>query len=105
MRGLPDGPLDNLAHSLSAALKPGGAVLVMAVVSAGNTAIPLLLGHLVNQVEAVTQQNADRDAIIRTAAWFLGLVAGIYVLREVLNVVRRYFVENTCTRINRDMSV
>src|SRR5262249_34539028 len=35
----------------------------------------------------------------------LALIAGVYVVREGLNVLRRYLVENTCTRLNRDMSV
>ena len=38
------------------------------------------------------------------AAEVLGMVGIAYVLREAINVARRYLVENSCTRINRDMS-
>ena len=36
---------------------------------------------------------------------FLALIAGAYVLREVLNVIRRYLVENSCTHIEKSMTV
>ncbi len=83
----------------------GGAALVMALTSATGTAVALLLGGLVDAVAGQPDEQADRAALYRHAALFLGLIAGAYVLREALNVVRRYLVENTCSRINRDMSV
>jgi ATP-binding cassette, subfamily B, bacterial len=33
------------------------------------------------------------------------LIAGAYVLREGLNVARRYLVENTCSRLTYDMTL
>jgi ATP-binding cassette subfamily B protein len=33
------------------------------------------------------------------------MIGGAYLLREALQVVRRYFVENTCTRIDSDITV
>src|SRR5262249_21370862 len=36
---------------------------------------------------------------------FLSLIGLAYLLREGLNVLRRYLVDNSCTRISRDMSV
>src|SRR5262249_38051962 len=86
----------------------GGAALLMAVTSAANTAIPLLLGRLVHQLEQLKRRvglGLVPDTLFRTALVYLGLIGGVYVLREALNVVRRYFVENTCTRIDRDMTV
>src|SRR5262249_923234 len=44
-------------------------------------------------------------SLFAEAMWFLGLLSLVYMSREVLNVVRRYFVENTCTRVERDMTV
>jgi ATP-binding cassette subfamily B protein len=83
----------------------GVAALVMALTSACNTALPLLLGRLVDGVKSGTEQGLNHAALYRLAAWFLGLIAVAYVVREGLNVLRRYLVEDTCTRLNRDMSV
>src|SRR5205823_3104175 len=35
----------------------------------------------------------------------LGIIAASYVLREALNVWRRYLVENTCGRLTSDMNL
>jgi ATP-binding cassette subfamily B protein len=83
----------------------GVVAVVMAITSACNTAMPLLLGGLVDRVKAGADQQLSHAALFQTAAWFLGGLALAYVLREALNVVRRYLVENTCTSINRDMNV
>src|SRR5438874_197646 len=83
----------------------GVAALVMAVTGLCGTAMPLLLGRLVDRVRAGTAQGLPHDSLYRTAAGLLGLIALAYLLREGLNVVRRYLVENTCTRINRDLTV
>jgi ABC-type multidrug transport system fused ATPase/permease subunit len=56
-------------------------------------------------VQYGTVHGWSREAVFTTAAWFLGLIAGLYLVREALNVLRRYLVENVCTRVNRDMSV
>jgi ATP-binding cassette subfamily B protein len=82
-----------------------GAVLIMAGTSACNTALPLLLGQLVDRVKTGTEQQLAGAALFRVAVWFLGMIGLAYVAREALNVLRRYLVENTCTRINRDLSV
>jgi ATP-binding cassette subfamily B protein len=37
--------------------------------------------------------------------WFLGIVGGIFVLREILQLVRGILVENTCTRVEKEMTV
>jgi ATP-binding cassette subfamily B protein len=83
----------------------GGAALVMAVTGLSNTAIPLLLGGLVDRVENDLEHGTPREQLFLSAVWFLALIGVAYVFREVLNVVRRYLVENACTRISRDMTV
>jgi ATP-binding cassette subfamily B protein len=86
----------------------GGAALLMALTSAANTAIPLLLGMLVDQLERMregTSAGHAADPFFRTALFYLGLVGGVYLSREAIHVLRRYLVENTCTRIDRDMTV
>jgi ATP-binding cassette subfamily B protein len=82
-----------------------GAAVVMALTSLFSTAMPLLLGRLVDDIKQGTDQHQSVDVLLETAALFLGLIAGAYLLREALNVLRRYLVENSCTRINREMSV
>ena len=44
-------------------------------------------------------------AMYQYAVWILLVLAGVYLVREALNVLRRYLVENTCTRLNCNMSV
>jgi len=81
------------------------AALVMALTSASSTAIPVLLGRLVDGVQQGTVAGESEAGLYRLAFWFLGLIGGAYLLREGLNVLRRYLVTDTCTRINRDMSL
>jgi ATP-binding cassette subfamily B protein len=83
----------------------GAAALVMAVTSACSTAVALLLGQMVNRVQAGVEAHLDAASLYAIAAWFLGVIALTYVFREALHVVRRYLVENTCTHLNRDMTV
>ena len=42
---------------------------------------------------------------MRTAAVSLGMIGLAYLVRESMNVLRRFLVERTCTRINKDMCV
>jgi ATP-binding cassette subfamily B protein len=77
----------------------------MGLVSACNTAFPLLLGKLLDGVKSGAEQGLSSMAVYRIAGFFLTLIAGALFLREVLHVVRRYLVENTCTRIEKDMTV
>jgi ATP-binding cassette subfamily B protein len=83
----------------------GGAALVMVLTSACNTALPVLIGRLIDRVNEGTSQGLSHEALYRIAAWFLAWVGGAFLLREGLNVLRRNLVENACTRINRDMNV
>jgi len=88
-------------HKLALAL----ATLVMAVTSACSTAAPLLLGNLVDRVKVGTEQGLSGGVLFRIATIYLALIGGAYVLREVLQVVRRYMVERSCTRLEKLMTV
>ncbi len=77
----------------------------MGLTSASNTALPLLLGHLVDSIQTGTLQKQPSQELFVSALWVLGMIALVYVIREGLNVARRYLVENSCTRINRDISL
>jgi ATP-binding cassette subfamily B protein len=83
----------------------GIVTLVIAGVSVCNTALPILLGHLVDDVKDGSEQGSARGELFRIAGTILLMIAAVYTVRELLNVLRRYLVENACTRITRDMSV
>jgi ATP-binding cassette subfamily B protein len=81
---------------------------LMALTSAATTLIPILLGGLVARLETVQRQLNAGDptaSLFAEAMWYLGLLSLVYMSRESLHVIRRYFVENTCTRVERDMTV
>jgi ATP-binding cassette subfamily B protein len=82
-----------------------GAVAVMAVGAAANTGLSLLSGMLVNRVESGVRSGEPQGEILRAVFTVLGMIAALVFAREFLQVFRRYLVENTCTRIERHMSV
>jgi len=82
-----------IKHKLGLAFAAG----IMAVVSLCNVAVSFLVGTL------VTRGINTRSYLL--VIEILGSLSIVYVLREVFNVARRYLVENSCTRLHRDMSV
>jgi ATP-binding cassette subfamily B protein len=90
-------------HRYKVALALAG--MIMAVTSAGNVGVALLLGRLVDDIKVGLEENWPHAALYRAAGVVLSLLALIYIAREALNLLRRYLVENTCTRLNRDMQV
>jgi ATP-binding cassette subfamily B protein len=83
----------------------GGAAFLMSIASAIATGVPLLLGQLVDSIKAGTEQQLSHEELFRYATVYLLAIAGLVLLREVLNVIRRFLVENTCTRIDKHLSV
>lgn len=88
-----------VGHRMALGLAAG----LMALASICNIALPLGLGRLVDSLKGATGDN--RGEVMRAAFACLGVMAGAYLLREALQIVRRFLVENTCTRIERDVSV
>ena len=82
-----------------------GTAVVMALTSATCITIPLALGRLIDDVQRGRQGGLDQAALSGVAALDLGLLAGAYLVREGLHVLRRYLVENTCTRLEKDITV
>lgn len=79
------------------------ATLIMVVTSAGNTAVAVLLGALVDRVRHGLDEGWSRETLYWAAGSILGWISLIYLTRETLHVWRRYLVEANCTGINRDM--
>jgi ATP-binding cassette subfamily B protein len=80
-----------------------GAIVLMALVALIETGIAILLGAFFARVLKLTGQPADE--LIRFAVFALGILAGAYLLKETINLVRRRMVQNTTSRIERDMTV
>ena len=79
--------------------------VVMAIGGGVATAIPLLSGRLVDRVATGIQSGEPQESILEAAAYVLAGIGLFILIREFLQVVRRYLVESTCTRIERHMSV
>ena len=82
-----------------------GALLVMSLASGANTAIALGIGWLIDGVNPQVHPGQTRAALARVASLYLGFIGLAYLVRETTNVLRRYLVENICTRIDKDMHV
>jgi ATP-binding cassette subfamily B protein len=87
----------------------GGAVAIMILGGVFGAAIPVLLGRA---VDSIADPSAVADAssgllpgVPRSILFSLGLLAAAYVLREALQVVRRYLVEETSTRLEKHLFV
>src|SRR5262249_6972057 len=81
-----------------------GSTVLMSVSCACGTMIALLLGRLISDVGAGAGQGLTRAELVHLAGFYLALLAGVYLLREFVNVVRRYLAENTCTKVEKDMT-
>ena len=82
----------------------GAASVMMAINSVANIYQALLLGQLVDRIHNGLG-TVPEDALFWSAMQLLGIIALLYLIRETLNVLRRYTVENSCTTINRDMQL
>ena len=105
------GAIAGLGRSIWRLVRPSqkGALVaalgIMAISSGAGTAIPLLLGRLVNAVDPGPASGLGQDALLRIAGGYLLLIGCAYLVRETMNVLRRFLVENACTRIDKDMCV
>ncbi len=81
----------------------GGAAIMMVMASACSTLIPLLVGLLVDGVQSDAGQ-ARHATFLQLAGRYLSLIGGALLSREVLNVGRRYLVENTCALTERNLT-
>ncbi len=78
-------------------------VLLMAVVAAVETGIAILIGWFFNRVASfVGRPVAEWQSVV---VWSLALLAGAYIFKESLNFLRRWIVNRTTARIERNMTV
>jgi hypothetical protein len=75
-----------------------GAALLMILASATATAVPVCLGRLVDAVKRGTEHSLSQQQLFAFATWYLGAIALLVLTRELLNVIRRFLVENTGAR-------
>lgn len=73
--------------------------------SGANTTIALCLGKLVDAVNPEIHAGLRPDSLIRVAAVYLAVIGVCYLVREAMNVLRRFLVENACTRIDKNVYV
>lgn len=75
------------------------AVLLMAAAGALINVPALVLGRLVDDV-------VDSSQVVFAEAWpFLGIILASILIREAVQVLRRYLVEDTCTRVEKQARV
>lgn len=82
-----------------------GATVLMVITSAGNTSVALLLGWLIDRIQKGLESDQPHEQLYLTAFRVLGTISAIYLVREIINVYRRFLVESSCTSINRDMQM
>lgn len=78
-------------------------VLIMALSAAVETAIALLVGYFFTRVTKFAGQPPSQWS--RFVVFALVALAGAYILKESLQLLRRWIVSRTTTRIERDMTV
>jgi len=82
-----------------------GAGVVMAIAAQAGVVIPAQLGGLFTAVQKGAQEGLPKSDLIRLSLGFLAIIGLAYVVRECSNVLRRFLVERTCTRIDKDLCV
>jgi ATP-binding cassette subfamily B protein len=82
-----------------------GAALLMTFTSASNTVVAVFLGRLVDSIQKGLEENWTAERMYVSAGTILGIISGMYLVREGLHVYRRYLVQDSCTRMNRDMQM
>ena len=81
------------------------ALIIMCLSSCANTLIALCLGGLVNAVSSEVAPVRTRESLTKAAAIYFAVIGTCYLVREFMNVLRRYLVEDTCTRVDKEVYV
>ena len=84
----------------------GAAVGVMMIGSLAAMSAIKLIGSVFKLVtRGIVEERLPRDEVLRSALWFLLAIGVAYLIRETMNVLRRFLVERACTRIDKNLCV
>jgi ATP-binding cassette subfamily B protein len=83
----------------------GGASILMMLTSASNTVVAIFLGRLVDSIQKGLEEDWTPERMYMAAGTVLGIISAAYLVREALHVYRRYLVQDSCTRMNRDLQI
>ena len=83
----------------------GVAVIVMVIWAGANSTIAVGLGMVVNVVDKARNQGLPKTSLLHLAAFYLGAIGLAFLVREAMSVFRRFLVNSTCTRIDKNLSV
>lgn len=81
----------------------GASVLTMAIVAQLEASLPILLGQFTTRI--VELAGGATKQLMPVTVSFLSLLAGIYIAKESLQLLRRWFVHRTTARIEGNMTV
>ena len=79
-------------------------LLILITAGAAN-AVPVLLGQMVDSIQARRDQGSISDQWIGIALYYLVLIGGAVLLRETFQAGSKYVVRLACARIDRDLTV
>ncbi len=80
--------------------------LVVMVFTAGTiNGIPVLLGQLITAMDASRDSGTLAEQWKGITGFYFSIIGGVFLARESLQAVRKYLVQNTCTRIEKDLTV
>jgi ATP-binding cassette, subfamily B, bacterial len=82
-----------------------GALAVTSLASAANTSIWLFLRGLINSVDPALHPGTTTAVLTQVAVFYLAVIAVAYLIRESMNMLRHYLVEEACTRIDKNIYV
>ena len=83
----------------------GLASLVMVVGAAANSSVARLIAYLFNGVVSRAKEAQPDQTLFRSSLFFLVAIGVAYMVRETASVLRRFLVERSCTRIDKDLCV
>ncbi len=83
----------------------GIALLLMCAMSVCNTLFPVLQGYMLDGIQEQSRGQGSIDLMYRVVAIYLAMIAGVFLAREAIQVLRSYVVERSCTAIEKKMTV
>ncbi len=79
--------------------------LLILITAAATNAVPVLLGQMVDAIQARRDHGSISQPWVGIALFYLALIGGAVLLRETFQAGSKYVVRVACARIDRDLSV